>query len=68
VSQEAATASSAEPRARGGALSSAAAALACGLRRRAVGRPCRVAAGLGLEPESGSRSGTSLTGESHPSA
>jgi hypothetical protein len=30
-----------------------------GVRARVTGgRPCRVAAGLGLEPESGSRSGT----------
>jgi hypothetical protein len=66
--REAAAASYAESMARGDALNRAAAALACGPRRRTVGQPCRVAAGLGLEPESGSRSGTAPTGGSHPSA
>jgi hypothetical protein len=68
VTWDAATVSFAEPRAQGGALNKAAAALACGLGRCAAGRLCRVTAGLGLEPESGSRSGTALTGGSHPSA
>jgi hypothetical protein len=68
VRREAAAASSTEPMALGGAFNRAAAALACGPRRHAEGWMCRVAAGLGLEPESGSRSGTAPSGGSHPPA
>jgi hypothetical protein len=49
---------------RAGLYRAAASALACGPRRHAAVRPCRVAARLGLEPESGSRLRTARIGGS----
>jgi hypothetical protein len=66
--KETAAAGCAEPRAQGGSFIGPPRALACGPRAARGWRLYRATAGLGLEPDSGSRSRTTPTGGSRLSA